>query len=87
MTYAGDVEIGENCNLGCGVVICNYDGKNKHKTKIGDDCFIGSNVNIVAPRIIGNNCFIACGSTVSEDIKKDTFAIERANIRIKKNKF
>ena len=87
LTYVGDAQVGENCNLGCGVVFCNYDGKSKHKTVIGDNCFIGSNVNLVAPIEIGDNCFIACGSTITKNLKKNLFAIERSEQIIKNNKF
>ena len=78
MTYVGDAEIGQNCNLGCGVVFCNYDGKTKHKTIIGNNVFIGSNVNLVAPIKIEDNCFIAAGSTVTKSATENTFVIARA---------
>ena len=87
LTYVGDAEVGENCNLGCGVVFCNYDGKKKHKTIIGSNCFIGSNVNLVAPIEIGSNCFIACGSTITKNLNPNSFAIERSEQKIKNNKF
>ena len=58
-TYLGDCEVGKNTNIGCGSITCNYDGVNKNKTLIGDNCFIGSNVNLVAPVKIGNNSKIA----------------------------
>ena len=87
LTYVGDAKIGKNCNLGCGVVFCNYDGKNKHKTSVGNNCFIGSNVNLVAPLKIEDNCFIACGSTVTKDLNEKTFAIERGELKQKVNKF
>jgi bifunctional UDP-N-acetylglucosamine pyrophosphorylase/glucosamine-1-phosphate N-acetyltransferase len=78
LTYIGDATIGSNCNIGCGVVFCNYDGKNKHKTIIGDNVFVGSNVNLIAPITIDNNCFIAAGSTVTKSVSNDTFVIARA---------
>ena len=55
LSYMGDCEIGKKVNIGCGTITCNYDGVNKNKTKIGNDCFIGSNVNLVAPVKIGDN--------------------------------
>ena len=55
LSYMGDCEIGAKCNIGCGTITCNYDGKNKHKTKIGDNCFVGSNVNLVAPVTLGDH--------------------------------
>lgn len=78
LTYVGDAVIGKNCNLGCGVVFCNYDGKEKHKSIIGDNVFIGSNVNIVAPIKIEDNCFLAAGSTVTESVSSSTFVIARS---------
>lgn len=78
LTYVGDAEIGKNCNLGCGVVFCNYDGKVKHKTIIGDGVFVGSNVNLIAPLVINDDCFIAAGSTITKSVTKNTFVIARA---------
>ncbi len=78
LTYIGDATIGKGCNIGCGVIFCNYDGKHKHKTIIGDNVFIGCNVNIIAPITIDDNCFIAAGSTVTNNTPKDTFVIARA---------
>ena len=75
--YLGDCEVGKNCNIGCGTITCNYDGKEKHKTIIGDNCFIGSNVNLVAPVKIGNNAKIAAGSTITEDVPEDSLALAR----------
>ncbi len=77
LSYMGDCEIGENTNIGCGTITCNYDGVNKHKTKIGDNCFVGSNVNFVAPVTIQNNVTIAAGSTITEDVNKNSLAIAR----------
>ena len=75
--YLGDCEVGKNCNIGCGTITCNYDGKEKHKTIIGDNCFIGSNVNLVAPVKLGNNVKVAAGSTITEDIPDDTLSLAR----------
>ena len=75
--YLGDCEVGEDCNIGCGVITCNYDGKNKYKTIIGDRAFIGSNVNLVAPVKIGNDTLIAAGSTITEDVPDGNLAIAR----------
>ena len=77
LTYMGDSEIGTKCNIGCGTITCNYDGFNKSKTIIGDNVFVGSNVNLVAPVEIGNNVFIAAGSTITEDVPKESLAIAR----------
>lgn len=78
LTYVGDAQIGKNCNLGCGVVFCNYDGKYKHKTIVGNNVFIGSNVNLIAPITLGDNSFVAAGSTITKSIEKDIFSIARA---------
>lgn len=75
--YLGDCEVGEDCNIGCGVITCNYDGKEKHKTIIGDRAFVGSNVNFVAPVKIGNDTLIAAGSTITEDVPDGNLAIAR----------
>ena len=77
LSYMGDCEIGTGVNIGCGSITCNYDGVNKHKTVIGDDCFIGSNSNFVAPVNIGDNTLVAAGSTITEDVAKDSLAIAR----------
>ena len=78
LTYIGDAEIGENCNLGCGVVFCNYDGKQKHKTIIGNNVFVGSNVNLIAPISVGDNVVIGAGSTINEDIPSYALSIARS---------
>ena len=75
--YLGDCEVGKNTNIGCGTITCNYDGINKNKTLIGDNCFIGSNVNFVAPVKIGNNSKIGAGSTITEDVPENSLAIAR----------
>ncbi len=77
LSYMGDCEIGKKCNIGCGTITCNYDGKNKFKTKIGDNCFIGSNVNLVAPVTIGDHVLIAAGSTITEDVPSESLGIAR----------
>ncbi|MCL2755703.1 MAG: hypothetical protein FWE45_01475 [Firmicutes bacterium] len=77
LTYVGDATIGKNCNLGCGVVFCNYDGKQKHHTKLGDNVFVGSNVNFVSPINVEDGAIIAAGSTITEDVCKDCLAIAR----------
>ena len=77
LSYMGDSEIGEKCNIGCGTITCNYDGKNKHKTKIGDNCFIGSNVNLVAPVTLGDHVLVAAGSTITDDVPSESLAVAR----------
>lgn len=78
LTYVGDADVGENCNIGCGVVFCNYDGAEKHRARVEDGCFIGSNVNLVAPVTVGKNSFVAAGTTVTESAPPRSFVIGRA---------
>ena len=78
LSYVGDAEIGRKTNIGCGFITCNYDGKNKHKTSIGENCFIGSDSQVVAPINIGNDCFVASGSTINSDLNDGDFAISRS---------
>lgn len=77
LTYLGDAEIGSNVNIGCGTITCNYDGKNKHKTVIGDRVFVGSDVQLVAPVRVGAGALIAAGTTVTADVPPDSLAISR----------
>jgi bifunctional UDP-N-acetylglucosamine pyrophosphorylase/glucosamine-1-phosphate N-acetyltransferase len=77
LTYLGDAEIGRNVNIGCGTITCNYDGVNKHRTVIGDDVFIGSDVQLVAPVSVGRNSLVAAGTTVTVDVPPDSLAISR----------
>ena len=77
LSYMGDCEIGAKTNIGCGTITCNYDGFNKSKTIIGEHSFIGSNVNLVAPVILGKNSFVAAGSTITNDVPDDSLAIAR----------
>jgi len=83
LTYVGDAEVGRNVNLGCGVVVVNYDGSKKHKTVIGDNAFIGCNVNLVSPVDIKNNSYIAAGSTITEDVPESSLAIARSRQVVK----
>ena len=84
LSYMGDCEIGAKTNIGCGTITCNYDGFNKSKTIIGENSFIGSNVNLVAPVTLGNNTFVAAGSTITDDVPEDALAIARER-QINKN--
>ena len=77
LAYIGDTETGNNVNFGCGSITVNYDGIKKHKTIIGNDVFIGCNTNLVAPINVGNNVFIAAGSTVTKNIPEGALAIAR----------
>ncbi|SKA00130.1 UDP-N-acetylglucosamine pyrophosphorylase /glucosamine-1-phosphate N-acetyltransferase [Trichlorobacter thiogenes] len=77
LTYLGDAEVGRDVNIGCGTITCNYDGKRKHKTVIGDGVFVGSDVQLVAPVTVGANALIAAGTTVTQDVPPDSLAIAR----------
>ena len=77
LTYLGDCEIGANVNIGCGVVTVNYDGKKKFRTVVKDGAFIGSNVNMIAPVVVGENAVVAAGSTITKDVPKGDMAIAR----------
>lgn len=78
LSYVGDATLGKNINVGCGVVFVNYDGKSKFKTTVGDNCFIGSGSNLVAPLTIEEETMIAAGSTITKDVPKHSMAIARA---------
>lgn len=78
LTYVGDSDVGKNVNFGCGTVTVNYDGKNKHRCKIGDDCFIGCNTNLVAPVTVGDGAYTAAGSTITDEVPEKSLAIARA---------
>ena len=77
LSYLGDAEIGSNTNIGCGTITVNYDGKNKYKTKIGNDAFIGCNSNLIAPLEIGDGTVVAAGTTVTENAPDDALVIAR----------
>ena len=83
--YLGDCEVGCDSNIGCGTITCNYDGKEKHKTIIGDRAFVGSNVNFVAPVTIGDDVLIAAGSTITEDVPSGKMGIARER-QVNKNR-
>ena len=84
LTYVGDTDCGGGVNFGCGTVTVNYDGKNKYRTTIGDNVFIGCNSNLIAPVNIGSESFIAAGSTITDSIDENDFAIARAKQVTKK---
>jgi len=85
LSYLGDTVIGKQVNIGAGVIICNYDGFKKHPTIIKDNAYIGSNNTIIAPVNIGKNTFTAAGSTITQDIPDNSFAIARAKQINKEN--
>ena len=77
LTYIGDSDVGKYCNFGCGTVTCNYDGKDKFRTHIGDYCFIGCNTNLVAPVKVGDGAYTAAGSTITKDVPAQALGIAR----------
>lgn len=77
LSYLGDAEIGDNVNIGAGTITCNYDGANKFKTIIGDDVFVGSDTQLVAPVTIGNGVTIAAGTTVTKDVAEKELVLSR----------
>ncbi|SES43525.1 bifunctional UDP-N-acetylglucosamine diphosphorylase/glucosamine-1-phosphate N-acetyltransferase GlmU [Psychrobacillus sp. OK032] len=78
LSYMGDASIGSNVNIGCGTITVNYDGKNKFVTTIEDDAFVGCNSNLIAPVTIGNNAYVAAGSTITKNVPGEALAIGRA---------
>ncbi len=78
LTYLGDADIGAGVNVGAGTITCNYDGVNKHLTRIGDGVFVGSDTTLVAPISIGDGAYIAAGSSITEDVPADALALGRA---------
>ncbi|TRY24660.1 bifunctional UDP-N-acetylglucosamine diphosphorylase/glucosamine-1-phosphate N-acetyltransferase GlmU [Brevibacillus sp. LEMMJ03] len=77
LSYVGDAEIGEGVNIGCGTITVNYDGAVKHKTVVMDGSFIGCNTNLVAPVTVGQNAYVAAGSTITQDVPDEALAIAR----------
>lgn len=78
LSYLGDARIGRGVNIGAGTITCNYDGVHKHETVIGDDVFVGSDSQFVAPVTVGRGAVIAAGSTVTQDVPSDALAVARA---------
>lgn len=86
LAYVGDAEVGNGCNIGCGAIFVNYNGKTKSRTKIGNNVFIGSNCNLIAPVNIDDNSYVCAGTTVTEDVKSDDFVIGRVRQQVKENR-
>jgi len=78
LTYLGDVEVGEGSNIGAGVITCNYDGVNKHKTHIGKGAFVGSDSTLVAPVTVGEGAYIGAGSCITKDVPAGALAVSRS---------
>ena len=84
-TYLGDAEVGDEVNIGAGTITCNYDGKDKHKTNIGDNSFVGTNSSLVAPVTIGKNAYVGAGSTITKDIPDNALGVGRGKQKNKEN--
>jgi bifunctional UDP-N-acetylglucosamine pyrophosphorylase/glucosamine-1-phosphate N-acetyltransferase len=84
LAYLGDGNVGERANVGAGTIFCNYDGFQKHKTVLGDDVFIGSDSQLIAPVVVGNGAYVASGTTVTRDVPPDDLAISRVRQENKK---
>lgn len=78
LAYLGDIDIGQNSNIGAGTIICNYDGKNKFRSKVGKDSFVGSNSTLVSPVEVGDNAYVAAGSVVTQNVESNALAIGRS---------
>ena len=78
LSYIGDTDIGKAANVGAGTITCNYDGIKKHKTKIKDKVFIGSNSSLVAPVIINTESIVGAGSVITKNVSKNSLALTRA---------
>ncbi|MDR1028473.1 MAG: UDP-N-acetylglucosamine diphosphorylase [Clostridiales Family XIII bacterium] len=82
LTYVGDADIGKDVNIGCGVVFVNYDGREKHRSVVGDDAFVGCNVNLISPVRVGDGAYIAAGTTVTCDIPAGSLGVGRPKGRV-----
>ncbi|MDX1555204.1 MAG: DapH/DapD/GlmU-related protein, partial [Xanthomonadales bacterium] len=78
LSYVGDSEVGKSVNIGAGTITCNYDGANKHRTEIGDDVFIGSGTELVAPLRIGEGATIGAGSTITKHAPPGELTVSRS---------
>jgi bifunctional UDP-N-acetylglucosamine pyrophosphorylase/glucosamine-1-phosphate N-acetyltransferase len=78
LAYIGDSEVGANVNVGAGTITCNYDGANKHRTVIEDDCFIGSDATLVAPVVIARGSYVGAGSTITKNTPAGKLTVARA---------
>ncbi|MEI6092145.1 MAG: bifunctional UDP-N-acetylglucosamine diphosphorylase/glucosamine-1-phosphate N-acetyltransferase GlmU [bacterium] len=81
LSYVGDASIGKNVNIGCGVITCNYDGFAKHKTEIGNNVFVGSDSQLIAPVTLHDNAYVAAGTTITNDVPSGDLAISRGKQR------
>ncbi len=81
LSYIGDADVGAGASFGCGSVVVNYDGIDKHRTRVEEKAFIGCNANLIAPVTVAQNAFVAAGSTITESVPKDALGVARAKQR------
>ena len=81
LTYIGDADVGAEVNFGCGSVVVNYDGYQKHRSVIGKGAFVGCNVNLISPVHVSDKAFLAAGSTITQDVPEDALGVARARQR------
>jgi bifunctional UDP-N-acetylglucosamine pyrophosphorylase/glucosamine-1-phosphate N-acetyltransferase len=86
LTYLGDASVGAGTNIGAGTITCNYDGYDKHRTMIGANVFIGSDVALVAPVTVGDGAMVGAGSVITEDVPPDALALARGRQSHKPNR-
>jgi bifunctional UDP-N-acetylglucosamine pyrophosphorylase/glucosamine-1-phosphate N-acetyltransferase len=85
LAYLGDADIGDNSNIGAGTITCNYDGKDKNKTTVGENTFIGTNSSLVAPVNIGKGAYVGAGSVITKDVPDESLAVARGKQVIKED--
>jgi bifunctional UDP-N-acetylglucosamine pyrophosphorylase/glucosamine-1-phosphate N-acetyltransferase len=83
LSYVGDAKVGPGVNIGAGTITCNYDGTNKHVTRIEAGAFIGSDTTLVAPVTVGEGAYVAAGSAITEDVPPGALALGRARQHVK----
>ena len=81
LTYIGDADVGAGTTFGCGVITVNYDGREKHRTTVGERVFVGCNANLIAPVTLRDDTYVAAGSTINKEVPKGALAIARARQR------
>ena len=86
LAYIGDADVGEHCNIGCGAIFVNYNGVSKNRTVVEDNCFIGSNCNVIAPVHVSKGSYVCAGTTLTVDTAADDFVIGRCRETIKNNR-
>ena len=86
LAYVGDASVGAACNVGCGTVFANYDGRSKHRTTVGHSVFIGANTNLIAPVAVGDGAYIAAATNVTSDVPQGAFVIGRSRAQCKEKK-